>query len=122
MICIYKITSPIGKIYVGQTINYQRRLADYKRIERIVSQKRLFNSFNKYGIDNHIFEVIEECCEGQLNSLERYWQDFYNVLGRKGLNCKLTSTDDKTGYLSEQTKKLLSEKARQAAIIAGSSA
>ena len=113
MICIYKITSPIGKIYVGQTINYQRRLSDYKRIERIVSQKRLFNSFNKYGVDKHIFEVIEECCEGQLNNLERYWQDFYNVLGRKGLNCKLTSTNDKTGYLSEQTKKLLSEKARQ---------
>ena len=107
MICIYKITSPIGKIYVGQTINYQRRLSDYKRIERIVSQKRLFNSFNKYGVDKHIFEVIEECCEGQLNNLERYWQDFYNVLGRKGLNCKLTSTNDKTGYLSEQTKKII---------------
>lgn len=39
---------------------------------------------------------------------ERYWQEYYNVV-EKGLNCRLTSTRDKTGILSEDTRQKMSQ-------------
>ncbi len=65
-------------------------------------QIRLHKSFKKYGVENHIFEVIEECNIELLNERERYWQDYYNVL-ENGLNCRLTTTNDKSGKLSIET-------------------
>jgi len=104
MIGIYKITSPNKRVYIGQTINYNKRLVSYKNINQNKSQIRLKQSFFKYGIDNHVFEFIEECEINKLNNRERYWQDYYSVLSKNGLNCKLTETSDKSGKLSEETK------------------
>lgn len=106
IICgIYKITSPTGKVYIGQSVNINNRWMSYKNIYKDVSsQPRLYNSLIKYGSDNHLFEVIEECQEIILNERERYWQEHYNVLCEKnGLNCKLTKTKDKSGKVSEST-------------------
>jgi group I intron endonuclease len=102
MIGIYKIINPKDKIYIGQTVNWDRRKKDYK-ILRCKGQIKLYNSFKKYGIENHIFEIIEECSVEDLNKKERYWQDFHNVL-ENGLNCRLTTSEDKSGFLSEETK------------------
>jgi hypothetical protein len=57
----------------------------------------------KYGFSTHVFEILEECEVEELNVRERYYQDFYNVLGPMGLNCKIQGTNDKSGYLSEET-------------------
>ena len=46
--CIYKITSPTNKIYIGQTINFNRRMNVYKNFNKIIVQKKLVNSFKKY--------------------------------------------------------------------------
>lgn len=104
MIGIYKITSPTNRVYIGQSINIPQRFTSYKNINQNISHKRLKNSFFKHGVENHIFEIIEICLIDKLNERERYWQDFYNVLGKQGLNCRLTTTNDKSGYLSENTK------------------
>lgn len=93
MIGIYKITSPSGKIYIGQTRNFNSRKYDYKNINKIIKQKRVYNSFKKYGVDSHVLEFIEECEFNQLNIRERFYQDFYDVTGKNGLNCILTATD-----------------------------
>lgn len=90
MIGIYKITSPSGKVYIGQSRNIRKRFSVYKR-KKCENQIRIYNSIMKYGWDNHIFEVIEECEIELLNERERYWQDFYNVIGKNGLNCILTN-------------------------------
>jgi len=91
---IYKITSPSGKIYVGQSKHIEKRFYDYQ-IARCEQQRRLFNSLFKHGWKNHIFEIIEECDKEELDCRERYWQDFYDVKSReKGLNCKLTACGD----------------------------
>ena len=103
---IYKITSPTGKIYVGQSVNIHKRFLKYKKLN-CKSQSKLYRSFLKHGLDNHIFEVIEYCEVCKLNELERYWQDEYSVL-KKGLNCILTTTASKTGKLSDKTKLKLS--------------
>ena len=100
---IYKITSPNNRIYIGQTINFQKRIVSYKNENQNKSQIRLKYSFKKYGVENHIFEIIEKCDILLLNERERYWQDFYDVLSKKGLNCKLTKTNDKSGKHSKET-------------------
>jgi len=105
MIGIYKITSPSNKIYIGQSINIENRFKRYK-YKSCREQRRLYYSLLKYGSENHLFEVIEECSIELLNERERYWQDYYNVLDLYlGLNCVLTNTNDKKGYLSDETKK-----------------
>lgn len=103
MIGIYKITSPTGRVYIGQTVDIDRRWTYYKK-DLCTKQARLYNSFKKHGVENHTFEVVEECLEEDLNTRERYWQDYYNTL-EVGLNSRLTETTDKSGKLSEETKK-----------------
>lgn len=106
MIGIYKITSPNNKVYIGQSIDIERRFKKYKNNCR--TQIKLKRSFNKYGVESHKFEVIEECEISELNNRERYWQEYYDVLNN-GLNCRLTETNDKSGKLSEETKLKLSK-------------
>lgn len=100
---IYKITSPSGKIYIGQSINIETRWKKYEKL-KCIKQPALYNSFNKHGVENHIFEIIEECEVEQLNNKERFWQDHYNVIDKnKGLNCVLTTTQTLSGKASEET-------------------
>lgn len=100
MIGIYKITSPSGRVYIGQSIECETRWKQY--IHTGVKQTKLYRSFEKYGKDLHIFEIIEECTVDSLNTRERYWQDFYKVLDQ-GLNCRLTATDSKSGQMSRES-------------------
>jgi group I intron endonuclease len=115
MIGIYKITSPSGKIYIGQTTNFTKRKNYYKNGAKPY-QIRIHNSLNKYGYDAHTIEFIEQCSVDNLNERERYWQDFYDVIGENGLNCRLTETKDKSGFISEESKAKMSE-ARQKRIL-----
>lgn len=112
MIGIYKITSPSGKIYIGQSTDIERRFYCYSVINNCDNQIRLKRSLLKYKPENHIFEIIEECSIESLNERERYWQECYNVLGEKGLNCKFTTTDTKNALLSDETKIKISNSIR----------
>lgn len=100
---IYKITSPTGKVYIGQTIDYHKRIGQYSRLG-CKSQSALFNSLTKHGYWSHSVELIEACDVSELNERERFYQDKYKCVGPKGLNCRATKSTDKSGFLSEQTK------------------
>jgi group I intron endonuclease len=105
MIGIYKITSPSNKIYIGQSINIDKRWEQYKKYpSSYKGQRMLFNSIQKYGIENHIFEIVEECIIEILDEREIYWGLLFNVLGDKGLNCKLGNGK---GIVSDETKILM---------------
>lgn len=108
MVGIYKVTSPSGKIYIGQSSNIELRFIYYKRLS-CKSQLRLYNSFLKYGVLQHKFEIIEECELQELNYKERYYQDLYNVLGRGGLNLTLTKANDRKCVHSDETIKRISQ-------------
>ena len=108
MIGIYKIISPNKNIYIGQSINIEKRFSDYKKLNNCKKQTALYRSFLKYGVQKHIFEIICECEISELNNKERYYQDIYNAIGKKGLNCRLTASNDKSGKLSKETKQKLS--------------
>lgn len=102
MIGIYKITSPSDKVYIGQSVDIQKRFTTYRRLD-CKNQSILYRSFVKYGVENHIFEILEECSLDLLNERERYYQELF-LIKNKTLNCKLTKTSDKSGFLSNETK------------------
>jgi group I intron endonuclease len=104
MVGIYKITNPKGKVYIGQSIDIERRFKEYKGVY-CKNQRKLYYSLKKYGWENHKFEVIEECNEKNLIQRENYWKDFYNTL-EEGLNCR---KDGKFGELSKETRALISK-------------
>jgi len=105
---IYKIVSPTGKIYIGQSRNIEYRLTQYKYY-KCKSQSKLYNSLKKYSFKLHICEIIEKCSIEQLNERERYYQDLYNCI-ESGLNCMYTETINKAGIISKETRKKMSDK------------
>jgi group I intron endonuclease len=108
MVGIYKITNPKNAIYIGQSIDIIKRFNDYEKL-RCKSQTKLYYSLKKYGYDAHKFEIITECDIDQLNNLERYYQDLYNVMDNKfGLNLLLTKSDDRSIVISSDSKEKIS--------------
>jgi group I intron endonuclease len=103
---IYKIVSPSGKIYIGQSINIERRFSEYKRLQCKL-QRKLYHSILKYGWDNHE-KFILEIVDNELNLIDRenYWKDYYRVLEIPSLCLRKDGTGGKD---SEETKKRKSE-------------
>ena len=99
---IYKITSPTGKIYIGQAVDIAIRLKSYIN-GTCIGQPRIYNSIRKHGWNAHRVEIVQECSEIELNKAERYWQDYYNCV-EEGLNLRYTQTDEKSGRFSEEMK------------------
>lgn len=110
IICgIYKITSPSGKIYIGQSKDIHTRWYVYKAVS-CKDQPKLYASLKKHGAENHKFEIIH-ICEFDPIILE-YWEDYYinlsNATDRDlGLNLRGAG---KHGKITEESK----EKNRQA--------
>ena len=84
---IYKITSPKGKFYIGQSINIDRRFNEYKNLW-CKGQPKIYNSLKKYGVNNHLFEILEECSIDSLKKREVFYKKLFNSVN-EGLNCEL---------------------------------
>lgn len=82
---IYKIVCPYGHVYIGQSINIEKRFRQHKA-NRTKGYAKLKSSFNYHGSYNHLFEIIEECEFEQLNNREKYWFDYYHNNGYEMLN------------------------------------
>jgi group I intron endonuclease len=108
MIGIYKIVSPSGKTYIGQSVDIERRKIQYKN-KHCKDQPRIFNSIKKYGWEKHIHEIIEECLIEQLDKKETFYkQQFINEFGwTKALFCGLHDTGG--GHKTEEHKRKISE-------------
>lgn len=86
---IYKIVSPSGKVYIGQSRRLKKRFSNYRCLNNCHEQRILFNSFKKHGVENHVFEVIHPCSIDELNDLEKYYIELYQCTNRKtGLNIR----------------------------------
>ena len=103
MVGIYKITSPSGKIYIGQSVNILSRINKYKNA-KCITQPIILKSILKYGWESHLFEIVLECEKSELNEKERYYQELFNCIGKNGLNCMLTNTSTKTGESAAQSE------------------
>lgn len=109
---IYTITNIItGKLYVGLSKNIQHRWAVHVSHlnKNKHSCKYLQKAWNKYGKDNFLFEILEECEEQFLCSQENYWCNMLDVHNSiRGYNDKPTSPDCKCKQ-TEETKSKISE-------------
>ena len=106
---IYKITSPSGKVYIGQATNLYRRINRYSMSSTYKNQPKLRNSFEKYGFEAHQFDIIEYCSEEELNCSERFWQDEFDVIGENGLNCILQECGQARKVYTKELRKKISE-------------
>ena len=73
MVGIYKITNKINnKVYIGKSKNISRRWHEHiKSLELGLHHSyKLQEDWNKYGVINFTFEVIEICKKEDLNILE----------------------------------------------------
>lgn len=114
---IYKITSPSGKIYIGQSTNLKNRLKQYKRL-KCKNQTLIYNSLKKYGVDLHTFDVI---VQGNFNSvlldeLEKHYIRIYNSFrdhNSKGLNLTIGGGNKKIMSKESKSKQASSRKKRR---------
>lgn len=106
--CIYKITSPTNKIYIGSTSDFNKRIKHYRNLD-CKAQRKLYSSFLKYGFNNHKIEIIEYCEFDELLKKERYYGELYNSIGINGLNLALPSYNDIKVLYSAETLKRKSE-------------
>ena len=87
IIGIYKITSPSGKIYIGQSTNILFRWRYHYEKLRCKSQLHLYNSLKKYGVENHIFKIVKKCLADELDKFEIHYISKYNSTNKSlGLN------------------------------------
>ena len=105
---IYKITSPSGRVYIGQSMNIERRFRGYKTLINCKGQTKLYRSFLKYGSINHMYEIIELCELSMLNERERFWQEYFECI-TNGLNCALVKTSEKKMVMSDEVRAKMSK-------------
>lgn len=91
MIGIYKIINLInGKIYIGQSININKRIKDHfwkSTCQKDVSYNSpLHSAIRKYGKNNFTWEVIEECDISEIDKKQQYYIQYYNSLVPNGYN------------------------------------
>lgn len=80
MIGIYKITNKInGHSYIGQSINITSRWNHHRNYSSKQSSYPLYLAFEKYGIDNFTFEVLEECLVDELDDKEIYYIKLFDT-------------------------------------------
>ena len=84
---IYKIENKTnGKIYIGQSINIEKRWKDHKKKRRSLNTP-LYLAMREDGVDNFSFNILEECAQELLNEKEEYWIKYYDSTNsEKGYN------------------------------------
>jgi group I intron endonuclease len=83
--CIYKITSPTGRIYIGQSKNIEKRISYYSGLQ-CFEQHKIFASIKKHGWNNHSFDILELCNSTNIDEKEKYWISNYNSASDNHLN------------------------------------
>jgi group I intron endonuclease len=107
---IYKIQSKCKpeRCYIGSAINIRGRWNDHKRRLRIGKHinPKLQNHYNKYGLDDLVFEPLVTCDKEELIDKEQFFIDAYtpwfNICPRAGSNIGHKCSDEKKQLLRER--------------------
>lgn len=78
---IYSITClSTGEKYIGQSTSIKRRWATHKReLKRgIHYNKHLQRTYDKYGEENFIYEILEQCSREKLNEREKFYIQLFD--------------------------------------------
>src|SRR5438105_2673905 len=88
---IYKITSPSGKVYIGQSRDIKYRFQRYRRLS-CKSKPKILSSLTKYGSCNHSFDIIHslplDVSQDIINKYEVFYMELYTACGIDLLNIK----------------------------------
>lgn len=76
IIGIYTITSPSGRVYIGQSWDIRRRWYCHRQ-DRRADGLAIRRSFAKHGVDEHSFEVIHRLSADATQNDLNYWERFY---------------------------------------------
>lgn len=114
---IYKYTSPVGKIYIGQTTDEVRRRRDFLGIKEVYAGPKINRARKKYGTENFKYSVLVrvesdnvEELHNYLNLLEKGFIRMYDTI-KNGYNSCDGGTKNVSGFHhSEKTKQIISEK------------
>jgi group I intron endonuclease len=78
---IYKITRlKTGEVYIGKSTDIKKRWTEHcKTVYGVgsIAHSMLHTTMQKDGIENFIFEVVEETTKDKLTEREKYWINFY---------------------------------------------
>ena len=86
---IYKITNILNnKCYIGQTSYIlERRINLHLKEVKYKTNSPLYNSINKYGLENFKWEIITICnSKKELDEKEKYYIKFFNSKKPNGYN------------------------------------
>ena len=83
---IYKIQNLInGKIYIGQSVDIDYRFRNHKsesfNPKSNAYDTAIHRAIRKYGVENFLFDIVEECCQDELREREIYWINYYGSFG-----------------------------------------
>ncbi len=115
MIGIYKIINIINnKCYIGSSVDIVGRWYHHKT--RLKFNKhhsiKLQRSYNKHGVDNFKYEVVEECETELLLIREEYYINLFDCYNN-GYNFSIPSNCVMFGrHHSDETKEILREKSK----------
>ena len=107
---VYRITNTItGDFYIGSSNDVKRRWAAHKipSTWKKESNKKLYQDFQKYGVDKFVFEILEEVEEEKLKEMEQQLietlKPTYNDRNANGLNVERRK-ESKKEYHKEYKK------------------
>ncbi len=112
---IYKYTSPVGKVYIGQTTEERRRRRTFMNINKKYGGDKIDRARAKYGPDNFVYEVLERLnfsdpseARDKLDELEEFYIRYYNS-NKKGYNMTYGGFTTRGFRFSDEQKAALSK-------------
>lgn len=98
-----------GKKYIGKSISISNRSSRHKRNVKDGVVSKFYNAVRKYGWENFIFGIIEECDENILNEREIFYIETYKTL-TEGYNMTSGGDGGTTWIVPEDVRKKYSER------------
>ena len=94
-----------GKIYVGQTNKPKKRLWEHFNAAKEGQKSLLYYAIRKYGEENFVFKVIEDCEDEITNQKEEFWITHFDSF-ENGYN---STTGGDHYKLSDEAKKKIGD-------------
>lgn len=105
---IYRLTSPSGKVYIGQTCNFKNRMSKYKQFQ-CKQQPKIYKAILKYGWENFTKEIIVENLTKEEIDLEEIKQIQIHNSVKEGYNIAHGGGGVLGMERTEQTRKKMSD-------------
>ena len=111
---IYKITNKInGKSYIGLSGDILVRWNEHKSHYKIIDNV-LYRAMRKYGIENFVFEILENCPKHKLGEREKFYIKKYRTYvgfeDCNGYNMTLGGEESEGMVFTEETRNKMSSK------------